>query len=46
MAKRENRDWLDCDINPRAWTVFKRQFSEPKPLRSPAPVQDAGRHYP
>ncbi len=29
-AEREGRDWLACDINPRAWTVFKRQFSKPK----------------
>ena len=29
-AEREDRDWLACDINPRAWTVFKRQFSKPK----------------
>ena len=29
-AERLNRDWVTCDINPRAWTVFKRQFSKPK----------------
>ena len=29
-AERLNRNWLACDINPRAWTVFKRQFSKPK----------------
>ena len=29
-AERLNREWLACDINPRAWTVFKRQFSKPK----------------
>lgn len=29
-AERLGRDWVACDINPRAWTVFKRQFSKPK----------------
>ena len=29
-AEREGRGWLACDINPRAWTVFKRQFGKPK----------------
>ena len=29
-AERLNRNWLACDINPRAWTVFKRQFKKPK----------------
>ena len=29
-AERLNRNWLACDINPRAWTVFKRQFSKPR----------------
>ena len=29
-AEREGRDWLACDINPRAWTVFKRQFGKPR----------------
>ncbi len=29
-AERLNRNWIACDINPRAWTVFKRQFSKPK----------------
>ena len=29
-AERLNRNWLACDINPRAWTVFKRQFTKPK----------------
>lgn len=29
-AERLNRNWVACDINPRAWTVFKRQFSKPK----------------
>ncbi len=28
-AERLNRRWLACDLNPRAWTVFKRQFSKP-----------------
>ena len=28
-AERLNRNWIACDINPRAWTVFKRQFSKP-----------------
>ena len=29
-AERLNRNWLACNINPRAWTVFKRQFNKPK----------------
>lgn len=27
-AERLNRRWVACDFNPRAWTVFKRQFSK------------------
>ena len=29
-AERLGRSWVACDINARAWTVFKRQFSKPK----------------
>ena len=29
-AERLGRRWLACDFNPRAWTVFKRQFSKPQ----------------
>ena len=29
-AERLDRNWVACDINPRAWTVFKRQFAKPK----------------
>ena len=29
-AERLDRRWVACDLNPRAWTVFKRQFSKPK----------------
>jgi len=29
-AERLGRAWVTCDINPRAWTVFKRQFAKPK----------------
>ena len=29
-AERLKRNWVACDINPRAWTIFKRQFSKPK----------------
>ena len=29
-AERLGCQWLACDINPRAWTVFKRQFNKPK----------------
>ena len=29
-AERLGRNWVACDINPRAWTVFKRQFSKPR----------------
>ena len=28
-AERLGRQWAACDINPRAWTVFKRQFNKP-----------------
>ena len=27
-AEKLGRRWTACDINPRAWTVFKRQFSK------------------
>ena len=29
-AERLSRQWVACDINPRAWTVFKRQFNKPQ----------------
>ena len=29
-AERLGRNWVACDINARAWTIFKRQFSKPK----------------
>ena len=28
-AETLGRRWVACDVNPRAWTVFKRQFSKP-----------------
>ena len=28
-AERMGRRWLACDMNIRAWTVFKRQFNKP-----------------
>ena len=28
-AERLGRRWVACDMNPRAWTVFKRQFNKP-----------------
>ena len=28
-AERLGRRWVACDLNPRAWTVFKRQFNKP-----------------
>ena len=28
-AERLERRWVACDLNPRAWTVFKRQFNKP-----------------
>lgn len=28
-AEMLGRRWAACDINPRAWTVFKRQFNKP-----------------
>ena len=27
-AEKLGRRWVACDINPRAWTVFKRQFNK------------------
>ncbi|MDE2787065.1 MAG: DNA methyltransferase [Chloroflexota bacterium] len=32
-AERLGRCWVACDINPRAWTVFARQFDKPKLVR-------------
>lgn len=34
-AERNDRRWVACDINPRAWTIFKRQFAKPQlaPMR-------------
>ena len=29
-AERLGRRWLACDMNIRAWTVFKRQFNKPQ----------------
>ena len=29
-AEKAGRHWVACDINPRAWTVLKRQFSKPE----------------
>lgn len=29
-AERLGRRWVACDLNPRAWTVFKRQFAKPE----------------
>ena len=29
-AERLRRRWVACDIQPRAWTVFKRQFNKPQ----------------
>ena len=29
-AERLERQWVACDIQPRAWTVFKRQFNKPR----------------
>ena len=29
-AEKTDRRWVACDINPRAWTVFKRQFNKPE----------------
>ena len=29
-AERLGRNWVTCDMNPRAWTVLKRQFQKPK----------------
>ena len=29
-AERLGRNWVTCDINPRAWTVLKRQFQKPR----------------
>ena len=42
-AEREGRDWLACDINPRAWTVFKRQFGKKQlaPMTCAEPTHNA-----
>lgn len=29
-AEKLKRQWVACDMNPRAWTVFKRQFNKPE----------------
>ena len=29
-AEMTGRRWVACDLNPRAWTVFKRQFVKPE----------------
>ena len=29
-AERLKRRWVACDIQPRSWTVFKRQFNKPQ----------------
>ena len=29
-AERLERRWVACDIQPRSWTVFKRQFNKPR----------------
>ena len=29
-AEKTGRSWVACDINPRAWTIFKRQFNNQK----------------
>lgn len=29
-AERLGRRWIACDLNPRAWTVVKRQFAKPQ----------------
>ena len=39
-AERLNRQWTACDLNPRAWTVFKRQFTKTELLNPPLPCDD------
>ena len=29
-AERLERRWVACDLQPRSWTVFKRQFNKPR----------------
>ena len=29
-AEKTDRRWVACDINPRAWTIFKRQLNKPE----------------
>ena len=29
-AERLERQWVACDLQPRSWTVFKRQFNKPQ----------------
>ena len=40
-AERLGRRWTACDLNPRAWTVFKRQFIKTKLLNPPLECDDA-----
>lgn len=39
-AERLNRRWVACDVNPRAWTVFKRQFVKSDLLTPPLECND------
>ena len=36
-AEKLGRSWVACDINPRAWTVFKRQFHKARLFTPNAP---------
>ncbi len=40
-AERLNRQWTACDLNLRAWTVFKRQFTKTELLNPPLHCDDA-----
>ena len=40
-AERLGRRWTACDLNPRAWTVFKRQFIKTELLNPPLDCDDA-----
>ena len=39
-AERLGRQWTACDLNPRAWTVFKRQFVKTFLLNPPLDCDD------
>ena len=41
-AEMTGRRWVACDLNPRAWTVFKRQFVKPELVKLRCSDEPAG----